>query len=341
MRPERTRAADRHGTAVASFLVALVSIGLLLDGAFGAWRRSVEHSHRNPLFRRGWREHVRGVEPKREGEKLIVLISNSQGYGREVSDAETYPALLEGMLNERWQRPVRLVNWSLPGGSAPEFTLLCAAAHRLRPDIVLVASSPANFNASLLVSQMGGLVQQPWSSDIPHILAFEEVRRRVSPAFLERYFSALERIDLCVSAVFRPWGYRSLPSAWLMRFEALRAFERHPANETWFFGHIEHPARIIPIHPRAPVSWTLVDEVVRALDEPIVRPVFVAIPRHSVQGELDDEFRDGMRGRFESIGGSFLDLSRALPDVHFQTATHLSADGHKQLAHLLADRLAG
>ena len=340
MRLDRARATGRHGTAIAAFLVALAGIGLLLDAAFGAWWRSIDQGGRNPLFRRAWREHVRGAEPRRDGDELIVLITNSQGYGREVAEARAYPALLEGLLNERSPRPVRLVDWSLPGGSAPEFTLLCAAAHRLRPDVVLVASSPANFNASLLEPQTGGLVQQPWSSDTPHLLAFADVRRRVSPEFLERYFSPLERADLRLSAVFRPWRYRRLPSAWLSRFEALRPFESHPGIETWFFGPIEHPAEILNIRLRAPVSWTLADEVVRALAEPSFRPLFVVIPRHSVQGELPDEFRDGMRTRFESIGGGFLDLSRALPDERFQTATHLTAAGHRELARLLADWLA-
>ena len=336
--PERA-GAGRHGTALVSFFLALFGIGLALDAAFGAWHRSLGPSHRNPLFRRAWSEHVRGAEPKREGEKLIVLITNSQGYGREVSDAQTYPALLEGLLRMREQRPVRLLNWALPGGSAPEFTLLCAAVHRLRPDLVLLLSNPTNFSAALLRPLEGGLVRQPWSSDTPHLLAFEDVRQRVTSDFIERYFDTPERFDQRVSAAVRPWRYRSLPVAWSMRFEALRPFERYPATETWFFGAIRHPDRIMTIRPRAPVSWKLVDEVVQALGRPSFRTVFVDIPRHSVQGEQQAGFHDGVRERFEAIGGSALDLSRALPDEHFQTATHLTAAGHARLAAILADRL--
>jgi len=85
--------------------------------------------------RRGWPEYVAGT---RERERpLVVIISNSQAYGREMSDAnETWAGHLRASL-ARHDPPIDIENWSSAGLHTGEIELLSMQAVERRADLVL------------------------------------------------------------------------------------------------------------------------------------------------------------------------------------------------------------
>jgi hypothetical protein len=101
---------------------------------------------RNPRFVRGWPEYTTApAAPRPPGQKLIVAISNSQGFLREREDGrEAWPSRLEAELRASGT-DARVLNWSLPGGSGAEMTILAARSLPQRPDLIVLVSYNNNF----------------------------------------------------------------------------------------------------------------------------------------------------------------------------------------------------
>lgn len=139
---------------------------------------------RNPDFRRGWRDFTRPGE-RAPGQRLVIVISNSQGFLRESPDGElTYPARLEALLNEKNQHAegdVIVANWSVPGAQAPEMIVLAARAAEHRPDLVVLVAGAGNFSPAWIHHPLSF-----WLSDATLLAYLPAVRSRLPPAFLER-----------------------------------------------------------------------------------------------------------------------------------------------------------
>lgn len=85
--------------------------------------------------RRGWPEYVAGGSERER--PLVVIISNSQGYGREMPDAtQTWAGQLRASLVQR-DPPIDIENWSSAGLHTGEIELLSMQAVERRADLVL------------------------------------------------------------------------------------------------------------------------------------------------------------------------------------------------------------
>jgi len=136
---------------------------------------------RNPDFRRGWADYTSPRE-RAEGTRLVIVISNSQGFLRENPDGSlAYPALLEQDLRAHAEGDVIVANWSIAGGQSPEMIVLAARAAQHRPDAVVLVTSAGNF-ASVWASQPLSY----WLSDATGLAYDPDVRARLSEGFLER-----------------------------------------------------------------------------------------------------------------------------------------------------------
>lgn len=136
---------------------------------------------RNPRFVRGWPEYTAPpAQPRPPGQKLIVAISNSQGFLRERPDGrEAWPARLEAELRAGGE-DARVLNWSLPGGSGAEMTILAARALVQQPDLFVLVSYNNNFGKYWR--------QQPLSfhhTDTGLLAYHSSVRRHLDPDFLQ------------------------------------------------------------------------------------------------------------------------------------------------------------
>jgi hypothetical protein len=169
----------------AAILAACVTL-LAADAALSvlASLAATPHSYdvpRNPHFRRGWSAYT---EPRDRpnATRLVIVISNSQGFLRENPDgALAYPALLEAELDRSEATDVIVANWSIAGGQSPEMIVLAARAAQHQPDAVLLVTSAGNFSPV-----WGSEPLSYWLSDVTGLAYDPEVRAQLSESFLER-----------------------------------------------------------------------------------------------------------------------------------------------------------
>jgi len=279
---------------------------------------------------------VAAAEPRRDGETLVLLLGNSQAYGREVGDGEIYAARLAPLLQARTGRPARVVNWAVPGGGALEYVLAAAAAHRLRPDVVVLVTSPGSFGRAAWKDR-GSLERT--SSDLRYLLADPSIRERVPARFLERYLHANDRIDAWLACNLPVWRYRDLPRSWLpSAVPAFEAFEKDGGQERWLF-RLGGRRRLEPF-AAAPTSAALRDvvlETIAALDS---RALVVRMPVHSTLQDHHPAWLENVGRVAGAHGIESVDLHAALADDAFVSVTHLDAGGHQRLAAMLAPLIA-
>jgi len=320
-------------------LAAVVAATVLIQH----WVLSHEQTKRNPNFRRGWVEHALRAEPRRPGETLVVIISHSQGFGREVADQDTYPAQLERLWGARGGGPVRVLNWSLPAGHGPEFVVAAAATHRLDPTRVVLLATPHAFGAEYLADRS----QQPWGNSIYYLAAEPEIRGRLDREFRARFFGPKAWIDVTAGRFLPLWRYRDLPQAWLKQSPAFAPYmAASPFAESWIFDPRPLPEGARPLAPR-PVSGSemaspeLVAAYLAAIrGAPAGRQFLFISPTISWHRAPDHAAAvTGLVRDFEAAGVRAEDFSSVLPDSAFLTYSHLTAAGHAQLAQALLERL--
>lgn len=327
-----------RGPAVAA-CAALLTLGLLELGAravLAALRSpSSYEAARNPNFLRGWVEYTT-PRPRAAGERLIVLISNSQGFAHEYEDAAvSFPSRMREALSrmrpaERWT----VLNWSVPGGQGAEMAVLGARAAAHRPDLVIYVVHTVNFTGS--VSMRGKTRPLTYGiSDVGELAYFGSVRRRLSAEFLERF-------------------QVSDPTTWLMAHVGLvrlrsRIIEPREGAWTWKLG--ERPIEAQPA-PWKAGAWTaeadaLLRECVRAprrgRAKPPVAVVSMPLRRPSY---LPEDWAE--RARFSKRARAALARERGVTVIDavglvepslFCTHTHLRPEGHRVFGEWLALRV--
>ena len=162
-------------------------------------------SPRNPNFRRAWLEFTE-PHPRAENSKLVIVISNSQGYLRESEHGElAYPKQLEARLRENSDDPIQVANWSIAGGYAPEFVVLAARAATHHPDAIMLVSYGRNFTSAHLERPLSwGVSDADLIGYVPEVRAalpdwfIEHFNLHEFPKYLETY-SALIRLRSIIS----------------------------------------------------------------------------------------------------------------------------------------------
>lgn len=342
-------------------LLLLLAVDIVAGSFTERWcdaRRGA--SLRNPLFRRDWPHFVKQAEPAREGERLIVVISNSQGYGREFYDHETYAALLQKTL--RLREPTRVLNWSIGGGVGPEFTLLAAAAHRLRPDRVVVVSPASAFREIFWQDETGRGRLTRRASDLWKLAAYPEIRGHLPDAYRRHYLPLPISLDALLARTFRILDRRDLV-VWALYPRSWKApFGRRPLAQVWGTSlhlsveptHAADPrrqqsagkkrrrrlARSLEVQPPAsPLRLELLDHLLETLPAES-DPVFVLMPSYSRSRLKYEDFPAAARARARATGVDFLDLQSAIPNHDFRSTAHFNRRGHRRMARILAHYLS-
>lgn len=318
----------------------LFAVAIATNIAFDHWHRSLPPSKRNPHFRRAWVEHVQREAPHQSNEFLVVLISHSQGWGREVTDAETYASRLEAYLSGRMTRTVRVVNWSIDGADAPEYVMLAAASRRLQPDVVLLVVGDDNYGVHYLSKHPTNRRRTPWASDIHYLLEDPAIRESLPVGYREHFFDVRDVVDVGLAALWRGWRYREIPLARLFLFKPLQPFAGAQKEPIWFFRPPSDPRHIQPPRKLQPLDWRGAAWYFKTLRGLPARNVVVGMPMHSTWRKDSAEFSVEMKRRTELEGGTWWDLADVIPDGDFYTASHLAPAGHDRLARILAERLA-
>jgi len=321
------------------FLLGVVLFSLLTAAAFEAWYRCVDESRRSPFFRRAWVEHVLRTPPARSDEQVVLLISHSQGWGREVTDAETYASLLEGELRARAPTAlVRVVNWSVPAVSAPGFTILAAAAHRLRPSHLLFVASADQFCTRTFFGADGS-TRPSRASDLYYLLGYRDIRRHLPRDFTSRFYELGDWLDIALGRCWPGWRARTLPAHILTRWEVLKPFAKNDQEPVWF-GPRQHRRLVREPMPPALPETRMLDTFLATATASAPRVTWINTPVHSRWREEPDPGIASIEAACRSHGAIFHDAQAVLPDDAFFTATHLEAAGHRLMAAYLAGVIA-
>jgi len=287
---------------------------------------------RNPFYRRAWPEFTAPTAP-REGERRIVVISNSQGFFRESADgSKGWVSRLEGLLNEAGpDRPTRVLNWSIDGANSPDMVVLGARTAGSRPDLVLVVTWAPNFTNRRLRRPLSFMI-----SDVNQMAYQRDVRRYLSDRFLDE----LDAYD--------PLGWLSVHSGLVK----LRDGFVEPRHDRWSFVS-EVPKNVDLSKVRMNVrtwfdrSTMLLEELVSTIDRasPDARLVIVGMPVCGIS--FTPEIWPRLRGflpRCREILADRpnVDLLQAIdvvdPDL-FYTPVHLDPEGHEVFARWLLPRV--
>ena len=332
-----------HRQAVLLTLALLIVVNLTAGAALDAHFLSRDGDARNPNYRRLWPEYVLRTKPKAQDESLVIVISNSQGYGPEIPSRYIYPVQLEKHLSERWQRPVRVVNWSVQSGNATDFIALAAAAARVDPDVTLLVTSPRNFGRPFRVQQGEPTGLDYGLPDIPRLIGYADLRSQMPDSFLDYYVHPNEILDVTLARVMPLWRYRDLPQMLAFDHPPLRRFTKGADQQNWRYRDPAAPmwreSQIVDLHVPL-ISWELVDEMAEALAEVPGRRIHVQMPSHSVTNRDFRSFSRRVRGRFEAVGVETWDLSGRVEDRHFITVSHMKETGHLAFADVLAEELS-
>ena len=333
-----------HVLTLVSTLLLVLLTGTLLAGLGNAWHATHPVTMRNHHFARGWLHHAGRSRPHGTNETLVILIGNSQGFGNEVTDDQTYARLLQAHLTPRWGQ-TRVLNWSLPGATGQEFVILAAQAQRMNPDVLVLVTAPGNFDASLGEFDSHRKRPAPWWTDVYRLLGNADVRRLLPRPFLSQYFSHADYIDIGLCRLSELWSHRHIPVSWFAQFHTFQRFEPSWQRET-----ILYPARTPGVQRGAfmttpgrneihHVSRPLLSAYLTVAEKVVGRSYFFVMPLHSRRRDAVSESISELRQWVASTNHEFVNISATVPDELFIDMTHLDANGHATLARILAARL--
>ncbi len=333
---------------------------------------------RNPFFRRGWPEHTNtaGTGPRR-----IVLIGNSQLYGREVGPDDVVSAELQRLLDQlsgtgaqqRWT----VENWGAPGGLGHDQMLLCAKALQTGPELVILAPMSNNYGSSVSASRIGfSALDIPLLAGEPGVLAqlpWDYVRATISLEeglrFVFTRHCALLRVagllwdaaqrycDWDFSLLYGTGGFRqetywkeppcrgeSAPSLASLRAERGEVpFQPVPQLEEQqeSSGCFEPVQQRIAAQPLDEQLFAHLAAVLSRRDR--TRVLFAFMPL--CPALMDAGSRQAILESAQSArrlldpGIPVWDLTDSIDPLRFYTFSHFDAQGHRQYARLLLDRL--
>jgi hypothetical protein len=318
-------------------MFGLVVGTILAERAIEASRRGLTDK-RNPFWFRGWFDYVTETRPKQPGETLVLVLGNSQAFGFECAPGRIYPSRLDGELERLGHKPVRVVNWALPGGAGPEFPILAVAAARLKPDVTLCVLHQENFKAEF--AGHGGRVMplDALFTDAHQLVSLSRVRDRVSPWYRATFLRPTLVARAYLAQAWHPLLYRERPLAELSRYPALK-----PYVQVNLWGEFNLPPAFAPKQGASgggvELSPDLVREYFQLIGKLPARKIFFAAP---VRGEGDtgyDRVAASMVDQARAAGLEADDWTHALPDECFLSYAHFNDKGQREMARLLGKRL--
>jgi hypothetical protein len=309
------------------FLAGFIILQVPLALGIRHWQEGLSNEIRNPGHRRGWYEFVRATPAARPGEEVILLLSNSQGYGFEVPDRQIYANWLQTNLRVQ-ERNARVVNWSVPGPTYFDFLVLAAAARDLKAVHILFVLTPG----PLCEPTHPSLEGHHWTSDVHYLLHDRTLRQRLAADGLSHRLSAGIWADIHLGAMWPVWRWRAWIPSHLAQTQALRPLFPMEKDSAWiapptYYGRQRKP-------PLAPLNEAAARRLLDLLREASPGLIVVDMPlAESWRGP--DPAQHQLRGITRELSIPHLNLEASIAEPHFITATHLGAQGHLEMARLL------
>lgn len=340
------------------FWLLLIMLALEITAFYLLPYRSIpvaETAVRNPLQKRGWPEYTRG-KSSQEG-KLVVIISNSQGIGKEITaPGSTYSGLLRERLKAMMPE-VLLENWSCAGIRTADIEMLSLRAVERKADLVLFVLSFENLDP------VGKVNLEFPSSDVKLLAAvpslwrhFPQTQffRRLTPrTAFENFFSFRSRLIRSRIDVLESLANLLPREAHRYVFgQELRSHRRLDGWGSEQVGGEETTLKCILEKKNRGGAFKVKEErleqsretfsqvyptLAKRLDSRGIRHVWVWQPL-----ALDNfkersinhirHFVEGATGTIETAGGRSLDLTGSIPTRHFYSRGHFDQHGHELMS---------
>jgi len=339
------RVARLHDAAAYALLFLVVG-EIALPAALRHRLPRAEEEGRNPHARRNWDEYVSKTSVRRPGERVVLLVSNSQGRGPEVPASQSYPQLLEARLDrERPGEPVRVVNWSFGPNRVPETILLLARSPDLDPDVVLVVQPPNWFREEDYTYHSRPTPLAMFPSDIVDTAWL--YRDRLPPDFVSHYIRPVQAVDALLARGLRSYRYRDWPVSFLRHhLPWLEAFVPERDRAAWF---LEGRQGLRPLRERPRLDPALVGSpwpqptLLRLFTEAALplraRKVFVFQPHPFLVRSPEAAF-PALREHLLTHGWEVWDMMGAVPwSLFLEGNVHFGPRGHVVFAESLARRV--
>jgi hypothetical protein len=311
--------------------MALVVGACACTMAWKVWLGQHSSEFRNPCRGRGWMDYVLQTEPRRANEELILVLSNSQGVGVEVTPEKTYSAQLQE-LRQEVGRSTRVVNWSVPGWRYADMITIAAAAKRIEASAIVVVLMPDSFE----VRELPPHALQQWSSDLYYLLGNRDVRAGIPESVRAEITDMPLWANIAAGTMWPAWRARTLPAALISRYTPWGFCFDLDNMMTWF-----GPARPRDFPTKPDVKGkrldgdekraaTFLDVVCKAA--PVVQVVNIPIQKRYREADDPAEWMV-IEAECRKRGVSTWDWAEQVPEPYFARAiAHFTQDGHRMMA---------
>jgi len=312
-------------------LIAVISAGIGIGASEVASRVIVDHVAvhsysvtRNPFKDRFWLVYTQ-PEPRRT-DKLIVVITNSQGSLLEGRGEDCYAARLQAHLNATdTKHTYTVANWALPGSNAGELVLLAARAVDHHPDAIILSSFSNNFGAEHTKFPLSFA-----RNDVEQLGYLPSVRSRLSPKFIKHF------------KVNRRRGKLAAYSSLLNLHESVAFWIRDPRSKEdrdWSRILNKPPIQSEPVTDTGRRMIEEIHNVLhKALPETPVLVVNMPLGRTKIVPESwrnTDDFLVESERIFTEPQFKVMDAREIAAPERFYTATHMDPQGHDLYARYL------
>lgn len=312
------------------------------------WINTKSDLKRNSLFRRGWVEFTYESTKHQPDETLVIIVSNSQGYGGEVEDNATYASRLEQLSAANNQKKFRVLNWSIYGGHVIEMAILAAAAKRLEPDLFFYVENPSRFHHRLIRYKTGKGKSIGISSDIEFLLWYSEIRDSIPKRFLTSFFRPIDYVEIALAHIFKPYRYRELLLSGLTLPAPFKPFDKREHLGLWNQNFVSRERLLRqlrqnekmakqgrPVVNPKDIGWDLVSDFFQAADGMTGEKYFIQMPLHSLAHKQNEAIIEDFTRIGEESSFNVIDFTQNIPDEEFVSLTHLNEAGHQRMAALL------
>ncbi|HMP89957.1 MAG TPA: hypothetical protein PJ991_07140 [Kiritimatiellia bacterium] len=302
-----------------------------------AWYAQLPPSPRNHAFHFVWEEYLDGTKPRRENETLLVIVSNSQGFGWEVQPREIYPHVLETIRRENAES-FRVVNWSIPGARFHDILIAIAAARKIDPTHLAVITSPRTVSKTPPPRK----AINTWTSQLFYKLRDKVVREQIPKEIISDMTDVPMKTQMIIGEAWPAWRNRSLPSALIAEYKPLAPFFEIRGAALWFrFPELRHNN---PRRRREPRTNPIVDErkarhLIEIAANAAPHVFWINMPVRSTWRFEEETAWNDLTELIKQTNIHAINMADALPDEAFISQAHFGREGHRMFAEKLHEAL--
>ena len=322
-------------------------------------------THRNPYRFRGWPEYTDGLQARKAGERVLVLLGNSQAYAGEYPVQVIYANQLEDLLNarraggtDRW----RVVNWSADGMQTTEHQILARQLALHPPDLVLAVTGFADYSPSH--ARQGYLYCR---TDVPRLATRPSVWTGLPARHLKNHWKTEDFLTFLIQDCSALWRVREYGWCWAdtrargaiqglyapnLNYQPWEITVPRDRKKVAWNGvppsaaaHARPPGGAgDPIVAYAPgVSAPMLEDYLGLLSRIGCPVILVSQPRQPIHdagyAESDRRFMEDITAGAARYRMTLWDAREALPAERFITSSHFHSSNHDRFAVWLADHL--